>query len=143
MKYIKFETERLIIRPVTIDDARAYIENKMLPQLKELGYGNYTVIRKADKTKIGTCGLYNREGLDGIDIGFAFLPKFHGQGYAYESAKILKDAAFSKFNIQKLRAITMKENKSSQKLLEKLGLAYTKNIKIPNDHEELMLYEFI
>lgn len=111
--YLTFETPRLILRPVqesdalfilrlfrsenwlkyigerdvhTIDEARTYIREKMYPQLKKEGYGNYLVIRKTDNDSIGTCGLFDREGLEGIDIGFAFLPEFEGQGYAFEAA---------------------------------------------------------
>ena len=168
MNFKAFETDRLIIRPTnvsdapfilelmntpkwlqfigdrklkTIHDAANYISSKMLPQLKELGYSNNTVIRKFDNVKIGCCGLYNRIGLDGIDIGFAFLPNFEGKSYAYEASNKIKDAALNEFNIQTLKAITSKENVGSQRLLEKLGLTFTKMITIPNDPEALILYE--
>lgn len=98
-QYRIFETERLILKPTseedaafifellntpkwikyigdrnikTIENARDYIEAKILPQLKRLGYSNYTLISKLDNCKIGTCGLYDRDGLIGVDIGFAF-----------------------------------------------------------------------
>ncbi|MFD0964635.1 GNAT family N-acetyltransferase [Pseudofulvibacter geojedonensis] len=169
-KYLSFTTERLILKPTslddaefilalhntplwlqfigdrkthTIEDAKNYIKTKMLPQLHKFGYGNYTVIRKKDNAKIGTCGLFNRDGVEGIDIGFAFLPDYHNQGYAYESANIIKEAAITNFNIKQLSAITMKENLNSQKLLEKLGLVYIKDILIPDDNELLMLYKLV
>ncbi len=167
-KKISFETERLIIRPTGIEDAalilelmntpkwlefigdrnvktmegsRAYIEEKMLPQLERLGYANYTVIKKSNGTKIGTCGLYDREGLEGIDIGFAFLPQFESQGYGFESALCIKNAAFEEFGIDSLRAITSKKNFASQKLLEKLGFTCTGVTTLPNENEELLLYK--
>ena len=111
MKYKTFETERLIIRPTSeedahfifqllnspkwleyigdrniksIEEAKEYIRKKMTPQLIKLGYSNYTIISKKDQQKIGTCGLYDREGLDGIDIGFAFLPNYEGKGFGFE-----------------------------------------------------------
>jgi RimJ/RimL family protein N-acetyltransferase len=163
-----FETERLVIRPTGIEDAalilelvntpkwlefigdrnvktmeesRAYIEEKMLPQLERLGYANYTVIKKSEGSKIGTCGLYDREGLDGIDIGFAFLPQFECQGYGYESALCIKNAAFEEFGIEELRAITSKKNVASQKLLEKLGFNCTGVTTLPGENEELLLYK--
>ena len=37
--------------------------------------------------------------------------------------------------------VGFKENSSSQKLLEKLGLKFVKMVRIPNDEVELMLYE--
>lgn len=168
-KKISFETERLIIRPTGIEDAalilelmntpkwlefigdrnvktteesRAYIEEKMLPQLERLGYANYTVIKKSGGTKIGTCGLYDREGLEGIDIGFAFLPQFESQGYGFESALCIKNAAFEEFEIDSLRAITSKRNVASQKLLEKLGFTCTGVTTLPDENEELLLYKF-
>lgn len=164
----QYETERLIIRPTlvedasfmfelmnstgwitnigdrnvgNIDEAKKYIIDKMYPQLKEQGYTNYTVIRKSDESKIGTVGLYKREGLTVVDIGFAFLEDFMGQGYAYEASLKIKEVAKGVFGIEKLSGITIEENMPSRKLLEKLGFVFIKNIRIPNDPEELMYYE--
>jgi len=166
-QYKSFETERLLIKPTSIDDseflfelmnspkwlqfigdrnikniedAKLYIEHKMTPQLERLGYSNYTVIRKSDKVKLGTCGLYDRENLEGVDIGFAFLPQYEKQGYGFESVMKLKDVALEIFHIKKLSGITEKENIPSQKLLKKLGLTFSKMIHFPDEEEELLLY---
>ena len=168
--YKSFETERLILKPTTINDsgfilelmntpkwiknvgdrnvktlrdAQKYIESKMLPQLEKLGYSNYTVTRKKDNQKIGVCGLYDREGLEGIDIGFAFLPEYEKKGYAFESANKIKEIAKSEFDLSIINAITIKENKSSIRLLDKLGFKFEKIVKIPDDDEELFLYKLI
>lgn len=137
-KWIQYIGDRNI---KTIEIAKQYIADKMLPQLHRLGYSNYTIIRKEDNQKIGTCGLYDREGLEGIDIGFAFLPEYEKIGYAFEAANQLKQAAFNEFKIEMISAITTKDNFSSQKLLEKLGFQVSGNITIPNDEEELLLYK--
>ena len=112
----------------------------MLPQLKRLGYGNYTVIEKENKTKMGTCGLYDREGVAGVDIGFAFLPQYEKKGYAFEAASKIMDIAFSEFGIQHIHAYTTKENYSSQKLLDKLKLQQNGTTFLPDDDEELLVY---
>jgi ribosomal-protein-alanine N-acetyltransferase len=162
-----FETKRLILKPTSVEDAafifellntpkwlkfigdrnvksvesaKEYIKIKMLPQLKRLGYSNYTLIRKSDTMKIGTCGLYDREGLNGIDIGFAFLPQYERNGYAFEAANKLKHLAFDEFGIPEINAITTKENSSSQRLLEKLGLTLQGTTRLPDDDEELLFY---
>lgn len=124
----------------TLDEATDYIKQRMLPQHDRLGYGNYIVIRKEDNIKMGSCGLYDRDGVDGLDIGFAFLPDFEKKGYAYEASKRILDAAFNEFSIHKISAITLKDNFSSQNLLKKLGLEFERLTKIPNDEEELMLF---
>jgi RimJ/RimL family protein N-acetyltransferase len=163
------ETERLLLKPAQIEDAafvfellnspkwkefigdrnvnsveeaEEYIKNKMLPQFERLGYGNYMVVRKSDNVKIGSCGLYDREGLEGIDIGFAFLTAYEKKGYAFEAASRVLDVGVHHFGIKKLCAITMQTNFSSQKLLEKLGLKFIKIIQIQNDAKELMYYEW-
>lgn len=164
-----FETERLLLRPTSIEDAcfifellntpkwiqhigdrnihsikdaECYIQEKIIPNFKKNGAGNYTIIRKSDSAKIGSCGLYDREGVDGIDLGYAFLPKYEKQGYAFEAAQKIKDIAIAVFNIKTISAITSQENLGSQKLLDKLDFQYTELIKIPNDDENLMLYKF-
>jgi ribosomal-protein-alanine N-acetyltransferase len=163
-----FETERLILKPTTKEDAKfildlfntpkwiefigvrnvsnikdteAYIENKMTPQFERLGFGNYTLIRKSDGEKIGSCGLYDREGLDGIDIGFALLPNFEKKGYAFEGVNKLKEVALSDFKLKEISGITSKKNTASQNLLMKIGLKFEKNIQLPNDTEEILLYK--
>lgn len=162
-----FETERLILRPCgeddaafiyellnseswlkyigdrnvnSVEEAREHIKVKMLPQLKRLGFGNYCVIRKSDHAKMGTCGILDRDGLEGLDIGFAFLPKYEGKGYAFEAAERIKAAAFEDFNIPELTAITLPNNTSSRRLLEKLGLRFEKIINLPNDPIDLMFF---
>ena len=136
-KWLKYIGDRNIR---TVDDARAYVREKIRPQLERLGFGSYTIVQKSDGQKIGMCGLYDRAGLEGIDIGFAFLPEFEGKGFAYEASLQLKNAAFTEFGIDELLAITTRDNYSSQKLLEKLGLKVAGTVKIPNDDEELLLY---
>jgi ribosomal-protein-alanine N-acetyltransferase len=164
-----FETQRLFLRPTDEEDAAFllelmntpkwiqfigdrkvhsleaaihYVRERMKPQYDRLGYGNFTVIRKSDQVKIGTCGLYDRKGLEGIDLGFAFLPAYHKQGYAFEAAQQVMEAGLNQFGIQHLQAITVKENIASQRLLEKLGLRFQRIIRLPDDPEDLMLYLF-
>ena len=168
MEFKTFETERLILTPTqaadaefifellnspkwmqyigdrnvkSVEEAENYIKNRMLPPLEKNGFSNYTVQRKTDLAKIGTCGLYDREGLDGVDIGFAFLPKFEKQGFAFEAASKLLCEAKNSFGLKTVTAFTTKDNYSSQKLLEKLGLKKSGFIRIPNDEEELLFYK--
>ena len=81
----------------TLKDAEKYILDNIIPQRERLGYSAYTVIKKADNSKMGTCGLYDREGLEGIDIGFAFLPEYERRGYALEATRALVQTAAKKF----------------------------------------------
>lgn len=137
-KWIKFVGDRKVY---TEDEARAYIKARMLPQQERLGFSHYTIFRKADNIAVGGCGLFDREGVEGIDIGFAFLPQFENLGYGYESSTELMRAAVEDFNINYIKAITTKDNTASQKLLAKLGLACVGTVTLPGDSEELLLYQ--
>jgi RimJ/RimL family protein N-acetyltransferase len=137
-KFIQYIGDRNI---KTVADAENYIKNKFLPQLEKLGYGNYLVLTKEGNHKIGGVGIFEREGLDVVDIGFSLLDEFEGKGYAYEAALKVKSIGMDDFGLKKISAITVKDNYSSQKLIEKLGLKFQKYVTIPGDDEELMYYE--
>lgn len=166
--YKSFETERLILKPTgegdaafirellntpkwlefigdrnikTEEDARIYIQNRILPQLQRLGFAHYTLLRKSDGQAVGACGLYDREGLEGVDIGFALLSAFEGQGYAYEAAERVKRAALEEFKVLALSGITRKSNLGSQKLLQKLGMSFAGFVELPDQTEEMMLFK--
>lgn len=165
--YKSYQTERLTLRPTNQEDAafvlellnspkwlqnvgdrnvkspeeaKKYIEVKMLPQLERIGFGNFTVIRKTDGAKIGSCGLYDRPDLEGVDIGFAFLPEYEGKGYAFESANKIMQLVREEFKLTRVSGITIEANTASRRLLEKLGLKFEKFINLPGDEEELMYY---
>ncbi len=162
-----FQTKRLNIRPVTtedaafilelmntpkwiknigdrnvrtVKDAESYIKEKAFPQLKTYGYGNNVIIRKEDYVKLGTCGMYHREGMDSIDLGFAFLPANEGKGYAFEAASKIMTVGKEEFGLTELSAFTLEGNQSSRNLLERLGFNLKGIGKLPNDTTELLHY---
>lgn len=167
-KYKSFDTERILLRAASLedadlvfnllntpkwkefigdrnvnnqDDAKQYIEERMIPQYERLGYGNYTMIRKADKVKMGFCGLYDREVLEGVDIGFAILPEFEGKGYTFEAASLMMDIGFNTIGLSTIQGITSKKNTASQALLRKLGLEFIGPFLLPDDDEEILLFQ--
>ena len=137
-KFIKYVGDRQLY---SVKDAEKYIQDKMLPQLHSVGYSNYSLINKKNGAKIGICGLYDREGLDGIDIGFGILPEYEGLGYAFESSSRIIKAGFEELEISEIKAITNKENISSRCLLVKLGFNLKGTIMLANENDELLLYK--
>jgi hypothetical protein len=84
-------------------------------------------------TAIGIVTFIKRDYLEHFDIGFAFLPEHANNGYAYEAATaVLQDVMNDPYH-KNILATTIKENKSSIKLLEKLGLSFEKEIQHGND----------
>jgi len=124
----------------TLNDARNYITEKYFPNYEKDGFGAYKVILKDSGETIGTTGFFRREGLDGVDAGFAFLPDYEGFGYAYESTRAVLDYELEQHDFEKILAITLPANQRSINLLERLGFVYDKIIRLPNDDDDLALY---
>ena len=122
------------------EDARHYIEERMMPQATQLGFGNY-VVRNEQQTPLGTCGIFVRDGLTVADLGFAFLPQYHGQGFATEAARCMVQAAGRDFGMEKLSAITLPSNRSSRRLLLRVGMQFVKMVQLPEENEVLEYYE--
>lgn len=119
-------------------DAEHYILERIRPQYERLGYANYTLVRKSDGAKMGCCGLYDRQGLEGVDLGFGLLPAYEGQGYAREAAQRLIEAAFKEIGLPELTAITTEANAASRKLLERLGFQFDRIVHLPDDPQPLL-----
>jgi RimJ/RimL family protein N-acetyltransferase len=124
----------------TIEDARNYILTKPMAMYDRLGFGLYMIELKADGTPIGICGLIKRDSLEDVDIGFAFLPRFWGNGYAYESAAGVMAYGRRNFGLKRIVAITSSDNHNSIKVLEKLGFRFEQMVRLSEDDPGTKLF---
>jgi [ribosomal protein S5]-alanine N-acetyltransferase len=161
------ETERLILRRLTIDDAdfilellnepafirnigdrgvrntddaQLYILSGPVASYGKYGFGLFGVERKESGEPIGICGLLKRDSLDDVDIGFAFLERFRGKGFATESAAAVMEYGRSTLRIPRIVAITSPDNEESIRVLSKIGLRFDKMIRMPNSTEDSRLF---
>ena len=123
-----------------LDDARAYIFNGPVASYQQNGFGLYLVQLKTNNTPIGICGLLKRESLADVDIGFAFIPEVWNNGYAFESADAVMIYAKDVLKLPRIVAITNKDNVTSGKLLERLGLHFDRLIDLNGDGDETKLF---
>ncbi len=123
-----------------LDDAEGYISNVPIASYQKHGFGLWAVKLKDTEELIGICGLIKRDSLEEIDIGFAFLERYWGKGYAAEAAAATFDYARDVVQLKRLVAITITNNKGSIRVLEKIGLKFEKMTKQPHDENELMLF---
>jgi RimJ/RimL family protein N-acetyltransferase len=112
----------------SLDDARQYILSGPIASYKQNGFGLYLVKLKSTDLPIGMCGLLKRETLAHVDIGFAFVPESWHQGYALESAQAIFNYGKDVLKLPRIVAITNKDNVASGRLLEKLGLRFDRVI---------------
>ena len=124
----------------TLEDARSYILRVAVASYEKNGFGLYLVRLKESGQAIGMCGLIKRDGLEDVDIGYAFLPKFWSKGYALEAALAVRDYGRDVIGLKRLVAITDPENQGSIRLLEKIGLKYEKMVRLSEDDIELKLF---
>jgi ribosomal-protein-alanine N-acetyltransferase len=124
----------------TLADANSYILNGPVASYARNGFGLYLVVFKETNESIGMCGLIKRTGLDDVDIGYAFLPKFWSRGYAVESALATKSYAKNVIGLKRIVAITDPANGASIRVLEKIGLSFERMIKLSEDDIELKLF---
>ena len=164
---IVFETERLILRRLStddaefilgllnepsflryigdkgvrnLDDARHYILTGPVESYERNGFGLYLVELKEARLPIGMCGLVKRDGLTDADVGFAFLPAYWSKGYAVESASAVLAYAREVLALKRILGITLPDNQSSIKVLKKIGLSFEQMVSLSEDRENLMLF---
>ncbi|MDQ0899079.1 RimJ/RimL family protein N-acetyltransferase [Paenibacillus sp. V4I7] len=96
---------------------------------------------KDSSIPIGICGLVKRDFLEeDVDVGFAFLLRFWGKGYAFEAASAVRGYAQCVLGLKRIVAITSEDNHASAKLLEKLGLHFEGMIPYAGTDEEVRLF---
>ncbi len=137
--WIKFIGDRNV---KTEEQAKVYLEKGPLKSYRENGYGLSLVLINRTGEKVGMCGILKRDNLDSPDIGFAFLPEYSGKGYAFEIANATVQFAREELDLPVLSAITLPHNKSSIKLLEKLGMKFVKAFSFENNPDVLLHYQF-
>lgn len=167
MRRMALETPRLVLRKLTTDDAAfmldllnqpsfhqyigdrgvrsleaaaAYIERGAMASYERHGFGLYAVEVKGEAGPVGICGLVKRDGLDDVDIGFAFVPSAWSVGYATESAMAVLDEGLTRFGLTRIVAITAPDNDRSIRVLEKLGFAFESMVCLAPETSELRLF---
>jgi RimJ/RimL family protein N-acetyltransferase len=124
----------------TLEDARQYILKGAVASYERFGFGLYLTLLKESEVPIGICGLVKREMLKDVDVGFAFLPQYWSKGYAFESASAVLAYARNTLGIKRILGITTADNQGSIHVLEKIGLKFEQMVKLSEDEVELKLF---
>jgi [ribosomal protein S5]-alanine N-acetyltransferase len=136
--WLRFIGERNVRTP---DDARTYLRNGPLAAQAKHGFALWAVERRGgDGTPLGMCGLVRREGLDDVDLGYAFLPAARGQGFAREAAAAVLAHGFGALGLPRIVAITRVDNTASGRVLEAVGMRFVRRLRLPGHNDDSMLY---
>ncbi len=156
------ETERLVLRQLTLDDApfifrlvnepswlrfigdkgvrnlddaRHYLLTGPLDMYSRFGFGMFLVELKDGGRHIGTCGLLKRDSLPDADVGYALLPEHWGKGYAIEAVAAVLSYGRDTHGLNRILAIVSPDNSSSIRVLEKAGLKFERMMQLTQKDE--------
>ncbi len=98
-------------------------------QYEDNGIGRWAVIEKETQQFIGWSGLkLFREPVNGYEnfyeLGYRFMKKHWGKGFATEAAKASVDYGFNTLKLHEIFAMTDVNNLNSKQVLKKTGFTY-------------------
>lgn len=160
----RLETERLVLRVRTVDDAvyifdyasrpeasypagfppvktledEIYYLEHILPERNEknnLPAGYGIVVKGTDKI-VGSVDFNHRHEDDVLEVGYILHPDYWGLGYVPEAARTLIDLGFQELGLHKIEMTCFGYNVQSQRVTEKLGFTLEARIRDRKDAQE-------
>lgn len=147
MTFTEITSERLILNPLTNDDAEAMFGYRSLPEvykyqgwqpesvadaeefiskhntMKSGGWMQLAIRLKKSGKLIGDCGMHFIDAeFRQIEIGFSLSPAIQGKGYATEAVTYLLDYIFTTLKTHRVYGSCDPGNLSSIKLMERVGM---------------------
>ncbi len=143
------ETERLLLRKITLNDANDIFEygsdplvsqytmwsthtsiedtknflrslSKMYKKRELIDWG---IVHKSEQKLIGTCGYVEWSmNHSRAQIGYALSRKYWSQGYMSEAVSAIIDFGFREMSLNKIEARCAQENIASARVMEKVGM---------------------
>ena len=122
-----------------IDESRLMIEN-IRNQYVENGIGRWAVLLKETNEFIGWSGIkLIKESINNhqnfYEIGYRFIQKHWGKGYATEAGLAFVDFAFNEMKIPDLYAYADCDNADSRRILEKIGMHFVNSFEYQGEEE--------
>lgn len=147
----RIETARLLLRPLTLDDAADVFEyarddevtrfmtwnthqsiadsiaylNSVLARYESNSPTPWGVILRATNRVIGGSGFVTIDEKDlRAEIGYVFARAYWGQGYATEAATAITQFAFGDLGFNRVEALCQVANVASARVMEKVGMSF-------------------
>jgi [ribosomal protein S5]-alanine N-acetyltransferase len=121
----------------TIADAEQYLCNGPLAMYAAHSVGLLLVEDRQTHQPLGLCGLLHRETFEHRDLGYSFVPRAWGRGYAVEAGQAVLTWARLERGLKTVIAITSLVNPKSIRVLEKLGFTFERLVPFGNEQVRL------
>lgn len=159
------ETDRLILRPFTYEDAEAVFtcwENDPdvarymfwtshndiektkewirfeIGQIEKEDWYRFALVLKETNELIGTALIYYEEEVTCWEIGYNLGKRYWGKGYTTEAMKRVIEFAAEQLELSEMVGRYAKENPVSGNVMKKLGFRYEKDIPYECNNGEVM-----
>jgi RimJ/RimL family protein N-acetyltransferase len=148
---IVLETQRLILREFTAEDASLLLDldqdpevvrfvetgrvltpevvcNEILPRFlrtyrDHAGLGFFAAFERVSGDYIGWFHFRpGRENPDEVDLGYRLHRRFWGRGHATEGSRALVQRGFREFGVARVVAVALLANRASIRVMEKIGM---------------------
>lgn len=152
-----FETNRLLLRVLTVEDAKPLTDLWTDPDVtcymggprnydklyqdfiadanpeQQPAFDLWPAIEKATGQVVGHCGVYDKEvnGRLEHELIYVFAKAAWGKGYATEAGTAVKNYVFQHLGLTRLIALIDPENVASARVAEKVGLHYEQDVVRP------------
>jgi RimJ/RimL family protein N-acetyltransferase len=108
----------------TIEDSRAFLE-LVLGKYRSGGEPDWGVVYKDDHRFVGTCGFASWEaGHARAELGYVISRGYWGRGLMPEAVRTIIAFGFEKMNLNRVEARCIAENVASARVMEKAGMTY-------------------
>jgi ribosomal-protein-alanine N-acetyltransferase len=147
-------TERLLLRRMRLDDVDALFQvwgdahamrfypapltreellervARNLERYAAPGHGLYTAELKSTGEILGDCGptVQEVEGTPEIEVGYHFLLRYWGNGYATEAARAARDWAFNNLPCARVISLIRPVNVPSQRVAQRNGMSVVRRV---------------
>jgi ribosomal-protein-alanine N-acetyltransferase len=151
-----WETERLILRPLVLDDAAALysiysdpetmkfmgqapdsvaeernnIQSHLIHHYERYKVGLWATLLKENNQLIGRCGLMHKqiEGVPEVELAYLLGRKYWGNGLATEAAAAILQYGITKCGLGRIVAVIHPQNVASIRVAEKIGVKYEREV---------------
>ena len=151
---MRVETERLLMRPFTLEDADGQLRiiddpefrrpmgpqfqptrdkvlvgiGRMIEHWYQFGYGSWLLELKEEGGRhVGYCGLRHLLPSDEVELFYGCDRDYWGRGLVTEAARASLRYGFGRMGFARVMAVTDKANLGSRRVMEKCGMRYERD----------------
>lgn len=116
--------------PRSREEAQEELEWHMHGHPKHPELGLWATIHKETGKFIGRCGLlpWTIDDVNEVEVAYTIARNYWGQALGSEAARAILQYGFEKLNLSRMVCLIDPENKASQKVAEKIGMAWEKTV---------------